>query len=477
VPEPLQHGDLAEITAQPLLNYLLALSLRRGELDFSAAPNLNLIYRDLIDAVYERRWGQGRHPTQKQLTREEFDNLLDELGLAAWHGAGRTVTETQVQEACERAGLQEQLAAFQEGVRTGAISLLAAFYFRQAGKIEGERTFEFTHKSFGEYLTARRIVRWLDDTNAQREENRENRRRGWTEEHALVQWVELAGPSALDSDLGAFLQREVALRDRELVTRWRKTFSELFDDQLTHRLPMHTLQVTYREMTRQARNAEEALLVAHFCCASAVRESSPIRWSSEVALRDLLARLDQDRVKSLARLCLGWLGATEGSPPQLLDSADLSGADLEGADLSRATLDRVNLMSANLAGVNLSGARGGGMADLRQAKLSGANLTSISFLGMHLERGDLSEADLRNAFLRGAQLRGADLTKANLEGTDLLGADLRESDLRGANLKTLGQDLRSAQLEKAIIERKWVKRLELDAESLGLIVVDDLDSD
>ena len=114
--------------------------------------------------MYERGWGAKRHPTSNSLKRGEFDRLLEELALAAWHGAGRTITESEVERACERAGLTEQLQAFKEGARAGAINLLAAFYFRQAGKIEGgERTFEFTHKSFGEYLTVRRLVRAIED--------------------------------------------------------------------------------------------------------------------------------------------------------------------------------------------------------------------------------------------------------------------------------------------------------------------------
>jgi hypothetical protein len=35
LPTELDQGNLTEITAQPLLNYLVALSLRRGELQFS----------------------------------------------------------------------------------------------------------------------------------------------------------------------------------------------------------------------------------------------------------------------------------------------------------------------------------------------------------------------------------------------------------------------------------------------------------
>lgn len=459
VPKPLRDKDLAEITAQPLLNYLLALSYRRGELDFSDTPNLNLIYRDLLDAVYERRWGPGRHPTQKQLKREEFDDLLDELGLAAWHGAGRTVTEAEVVRACERAGLQEQLAAFQEGARAGAISLLAAFYFRQAGKVDGERTFEFTHKSFGEYLTSRGIVRWMDDIHEERSRNRKNRQRGWTEGEALVKWIELTGPAALHLDSLPFLKREIALKDRDILDSWRICFAELFDGQLDNRLPMQRLELpTYEEMTFQARNAEEALLAAHFCCASAISKCSFVR-SGEFWFNRLVSRLRiSSDVTVVAPRCLGWL-----------EIPDYAFAEYRNADRT-AYFGTVLLSCLNLEGVTL---RNG---SLQGAKMFGAILRRADLRGMDLKRAELHSVNLEDADLRGTDLEGADLRDANVSG-----ANFREVNLEGADLvgvsgleKTIGfSKVRS--WKGATVERQWVERLGLDAKKLGLVVVEDVE--
>jgi hypothetical protein len=55
---------LQEITAQPLLNYLVALSYEEGELDFSQEISLNQIYDDLLNQIYKRDWELKRpHPT------------------------------------------------------------------------------------------------------------------------------------------------------------------------------------------------------------------------------------------------------------------------------------------------------------------------------------------------------------------------------------------------------------------------------
>jgi hypothetical protein len=48
LPKELDREDLAEITAQPFLNYLVALSFTRDRLDFSKEINLNRIYDDFL---------------------------------------------------------------------------------------------------------------------------------------------------------------------------------------------------------------------------------------------------------------------------------------------------------------------------------------------------------------------------------------------------------------------------------------------
>jgi len=51
LPKELSRPELDEITAQPLLNYLVALSFTRDKLDFTKEINLNTIYGDLVAAV------------------------------------------------------------------------------------------------------------------------------------------------------------------------------------------------------------------------------------------------------------------------------------------------------------------------------------------------------------------------------------------------------------------------------------------
>ena len=164
--------------------------------------------------------------------------------------------------------------------------LLAAFYFRQHGsRRDGERTFEFTHKSFGEYLTARRIVRAIKRMHDERQRQRDAVDDGWSERDALKHWAEICGPSTMDAYLHRLVQNELRLQPVEQVAAWHDTICELIGYLLAQGMPMQMLHLnSYREEKRQARNAEEALMAARSGCASVVGCLSKIEWPGSTSL-------------------------------------------------------------------------------------------------------------------------------------------------------------------------------------------------
>ena len=158
--------------------------------------------------------------------------MFEDVALAAWHsGDVRAVSAAAVATVCRQSGLERKLAAFERGAEKGAVSLLAAFYVRQAGfTAAGERSFEFTHKSFGEFLVARppsvgALRRLASEMNCHRKDTET----GWDEHHALVQWAELTGyfvplPAEIFS---LFSEREIARKDKFIVSNWQKWLSRL----------------------------------------------------------------------------------------------------------------------------------------------------------------------------------------------------------------------------------------------------------
>ena len=247
MPAELRRDDLDEVTAQPLLNYLLALSRQRGKLDLASATNLNEVYEDLLAAVWERRWGEGQLADVRRLERSDFERVFEGVALAAWHGGDvRSGLGNGCGDGLPAERPREKLAAFERGAEKGAVSLLAAFYVRQAGfTAAGERSFEFTHKSFGEFLVARRLVRALRTlARALADREREPERAG-TSAKRLPTGPRLTGPAANDYDLFAFVEREIARQD-EVVADWQRCLSHLLAFACRHDWPMERLADTLR---------------------------------------------------------------------------------------------------------------------------------------------------------------------------------------------------------------------------------------
>jgi hypothetical protein len=88
MPSALRKDEIGDITSQPLLNYLVALSFARGKLDFRRSIDLNSIYADLVAAVHERGYeGRRAYGPISHIKLNDFVRVLEEIALAAWHGS------------------------------------------------------------------------------------------------------------------------------------------------------------------------------------------------------------------------------------------------------------------------------------------------------------------------------------------------------------------------------------------------------
>ena len=381
MPSELDRKNLLEITTQPLLNYLVALSLVRGKVQLSEESNLNSIYKDLLEAVFERGWARTsdrqnpQHLALEGVTEEQFIRILEEIALASWHGDGRTTTVQEIAKHCDRSNLKTTLEQFQEGAKGGVTRLLTAFYFRQSGySTEGDRTFEFTHKSFGEYLTAKRIVRAVRRIH-KKLEHQQDPEEIWNDEEALTHWATLCGASAIDNYLFDFILAEVRLQDVSEVEKWQQDFCRLIGYMLRHGMPMECLKPRpdYREESRQARNAEEALLAVLNTCARATEQLSKIDWPEPDTFGAWIARLQGQRTPGKNVFVL-----------QCLSFLDLSGCNLLLRDLYGANLNGANLNDATLHGTNI------GIAHFNGANINGANLNSINVVSDSFYSSDKS---------------------------------------------------------------------------------------
>jgi uncharacterized protein YjbI with pentapeptide repeats len=462
LPPQLDRGNLNEITAQPLLNYLVALSFRRGAVEFSEETNLNAVYDDLLKSVYDRGWESNQHVAIHGIEEKDFGRILEEIALASWHGNGRTTTVKDIESHCDHSGLNLLLNSFQknfqENAQASVTRLLTAFYFRRSGSDStGEETFEFTHKSFGEYLTAKRIVREVRLIQKKLTARQFDPDEGWDEREALHRWAVLCGSTTMDEYLFNFILDEVHLQyqiDAAEIATWQQTFCSLMGFMLRQGMPMERLdpRPNYQEEFRQSLNAEDSLLAVLGVFQRLTQEISNIEYPSPEAFGVLLARLRGQRTSGSNPMSFHGLRYLNLSDCNLiardliradfsyanLSGADLSHANLNGADLHRTNLHRANLSQASLHRADLSGADLHQVdlhqVDLFQANLSQANLNEANLSGANLSRADLGEANLSGANLSQADLGEADLSRADLSRADLIGANLIGANLTHANL-------------------------------------------
>lgn len=427
LPSALSGDHLDEITMWPLLNYLVALSYDRGKIDFRARVSLNIIYFDLIASVYERAYAENRQPWAEGLSEEQFVRVLEEIALAAWHGDGRKTSVAEIERHCRAGGLLEMLESFREGATQGLTRLLTAFYFRRAGRRLGssEQTFEFTHKSFAEYLCARRIFRLMNRILLETRRRQVDLDVGWGMREALVEWAQITGAAQFDAYLLRFLEREVSGMSAEDAFSLQETFARLFQSAVQNNMPMERLGLgAYGEMLRQCVNAGEAILVVHCACARYTRRVVTLDWGDASAdcLGNWLYQIQGQRseAKRLVLSCLQFLdmGKLNLSYHELA-FADFSGSDLRGANLQFADLRHAVFRSANIEDVDLSN------ADARHGNFDNAELSRSRWFRANCRNATFNRADLTNTVLTESDLRGAEMDRCRLTGTDFRGADLR----------------------------------------------------
>lgn len=372
IPAELKQGELGDVTAQPLLNYLVALSHRRGGIALNADTNINSVYADLLVAVYERGWAKNNHPAVEGITFDNFVRLLEEVALAVWHGAGRTATLREVEEHCKASNIANMLPGFEQGSGAGVSNLLLAFYFRQKGRrSDGEKTFEFTHKTFAEYLTARRIVRAFEQSARKMAQHSNDGDEGWDDDECLYRWLSLAGQTSLDNYVLSFVRREILIRGKARAQDLQKWGVALFSASLTKGWPMSRMQsLRFIEQTRRARNSEETLLACVNAAALVTGKLSKIKWPQKTSFGEFLKRVQGQR-----------RGPPNVITMDCLSLLDVSGCCLDLADLYGAKLERSNLRKAEL-----------NYAILLMADLTGADLSQAVFLQTNLHRAELKGA-------------------------------------------------------------------------------------
>lgn len=422
-PKFLKEKAYVELTQQPLLNYLVGLSVHRGKIDFSREQNLNTIYADLLESVYKRGWEpSGSYKPTSELSWHNFQRILQEIAMAVRHGNGRTATVAEITQHCENTNMTKKLNAFKETAKEGVTALLTAFYFRQSDESRNDdQTFEFTHKSFGEYLAACRMVSFLGNFVNKMDLHEDDPDDGWSKEDALTKWAQTFGPRPLDHDIAVYIKNEIKAMyaaNPDTVLRWNEKIADLIPYIVKIGFPMERTGIKrFGEMNTQAIHAERSMLNILSICGATTQTVAPIKWPSPETAGIWLNRVLEPRISSsnfsrkhLSYLCFSYCSFL------LFDffGSDLRQTLFKTSDLQYANLRRANLKNTNFSYSYLFN------TDFQNSKLQNANLQNTALQHANLQDANLQGAILQNAILQGANFLGAILldTKFSNEITD-----------------------------------------------------------
>jgi uncharacterized protein YjbI with pentapeptide repeats len=464
-------SQLEDISSQPLLSLLLAQAyfekLDRGQ-PVDANTNLNDVYDQLIQRVI-RRNREKNLTYATPISIAEFELFLECCAMACWHNSqGGRIADLPSIKAQLETYKAEHLLGDDNEQRGVWPKLLTNFYFSNAGGQYEHSKVEFTHKSFGEYLVARRLTKLVDEL-IWSESTR-------TKEEAFKHWFQATMNNPVDVDLLRFLYAEAErCEDDQARKNQEKLAGMLKILILNNGVPYELKDLSARpfhELHQRMRNAEVALLCLHAAYARATGTISDLAIPDSLPIRYWLDRVCGFDISHVVQRSLKSIVLSEGIF-YLMDfsHADLRGASLRGANFMRAHLIRADLTGADLTGADLTGAILNG-ADLTGAILNGAILNGADLTGAHLNGADLTGAslngaDLTGAILSGAILNGADLTGAHLNGADLTGAHLNGADLTGAILN--GANFTKTQLKGAHLKGAHLNRSQLQSIKLSTL--------
>lgn len=447
-------ANFIELTAEPLLLYLLIWTGFLGERWREASENRNIVYLEMFKKIYARDWGaasvreratnagtRSGHNALAEVSEEDFFVLQETLGLASWSSGGRTVSSAAFDLAKQSYLTDEQKDDLNELFSSSLKSVALQSYTRSVEGSDGG--YEFVHKTLGEYLIGRALVGITErSTSILRDRVSDAKTK-----NAALLYAKVGSMGSITPEIDRFFADEVRLRFGKLPD-----LGKILDDRLVpvmnwvlrRGMPVHETADDIRKtefvaLTRAARRSTDALW-------SAVQHMSknrprtfekpriaphlPIKWPLFSSFSTLFADLtdrgfvnETKRIPDFNFIDLTGQAVTEqdfgsiifelrdgAASPRTWLPVSLRNSTLPMAQFYMAHLRNARLDDCNLAGAQLS------QANLQSASLRSANLT-----GAILEDADLSRADLT----------GAQLAKAGLGGANLYQADLTRADLRG----------------------------------------------
>jgi uncharacterized protein YjbI with pentapeptide repeats len=476
------------LAKEPMLMYFLAAMHTDGNLkieDFQNAGNSTkiLIYEQTLDWVLDKQRSKGRKNLNQALTKldkEELRYILKEAGLCVVQSGGIFTTLDAIKDRLSL-NLVTKLKADSENKEGNLPVALATFYLKSSDT--KDNSMEFLHKSFGEFLCAKRFVDSLMEWSQQKPDPSNPHLQVWkVDKKDLEQQIyDLFGFGALTSEIVEYL---VALIEREFAGKdddFERLFERLYgfywawsDGEFIEAVGSDSKPMPLRKaglMQKQGVAIGQRKVDVYTGLNVLILMSTFHRYAQlnsnlqgKVAFHPLQYQdkgrqvFDPFRLLRIINYSQSFgIGFFINIVGRYLNNVDFSGIDntsttdlrsafladvsfneanLRNVDLSHAFLRGAKFNNADLGNVNLSGADLQ-YADFLCANLSSANLKYANLNDAHLNNTNLISANLEKTSLNGAFLGGAKLINADLNGADISNTNLRDTDFKLANLKNI----------------------------------------
>ncbi|WCT78891.1 pentapeptide repeat-containing protein [Novosphingobium humi] len=376
VPEAFSNDRLEGITNEPLLCYLLALSGFANQQWELAADNRNRIYHSLMESIYQRGWGDGaikRLGPGRTLSKNNFIKLMETIALAAWLGGDtRVASEEKFEEAIRITDAEEAWSSFTNDNGQDVTNLAMNFYLKSNDR--NQRGFEFTHKSFGEYLASRALLSVATEVS----ENVSRRM-----ENAMRDWIGATRTGKPSEEMLTFLRDEMRLCLSQtgdtgiaIARKIKAAFQIMISKVSRDGFPVIPSSETWRNLEMEQGNAECALWMVSNSCVSALNEGKEdkefliLDWSDEGDLSRIISRLLQLADCDIILKCLSYLDASG----QLLQGFRGNSSDFSYSLLKKSIFSGVILGESSFFG-----------ADLSECRFYQCRLGYVDFSNAHLD--------------------------------------------------------------------------------------------
>ncbi|NEP13220.1 MAG: NACHT domain-containing protein [Symploca sp. SIO2C1] len=210
-----------QLAQEPLLLYLLAAMHRDSKLtaqmfkDASSTEAKILIYQTALDWVLTQQRPKQLNFELTEQETEDLRRILTEAGLCVTQAGGESASIAMIEERLKGDDAAKELleTAKQRLGDNPLRNALASFYLRPAHT--GEGAVEFVHKSFGEFLCAKRLQESLEEWA---EPGRKRQRFFLNDEQLVEEIYDLLGYGGLTLEIVDYLMALLAAIDTPTVT-------------------------------------------------------------------------------------------------------------------------------------------------------------------------------------------------------------------------------------------------------------------